>query len=113
MPSTTVLVLTGITLFVVKKPLISLLMGLVCVFIMGLLVATSRRDRIRRAYAQLLLHRIRRHQPLTLKQWRAFNRLSRDGIITTEGVRKHAFVSVPELANINRGEWIRSPTLVI
>lgn len=113
MPSTTVLVLTGITLFVVKKPLISLLMGLVCVFIMGLLVATSRRDRIRRAYAQLLLHRIRRHQPLTLKQWRAFNRLARDGIITSKDVGRHAFVSVPELKNINRGEWIRSPVLVI
>ena len=113
MPSTTVLVLTGITLFVVKKPLVSLLMGLVCIFIMGLLVATSRRDRIRRAYAQLLLHRIRRHQPLTLKQWRAFNRLSRDGIITAKETHRHAFVSVPELANINRGEWIHSPALAL
>jgi hypothetical protein len=113
MPSTTVLVLTGIVLFLVKKPLVSVLMGLLCIFIMSLLVVTSRRDRIRRAYAQLLLHRIRRHQPLTLKQWRAFNRLSRDGIITTKDTARHAFVAVPDLKNINRGEWIRSPALVI
>jgi|CXWL01.1.fsa_nt_gi hypothetical protein len=112
MPSTTVLVLTGIVLFFMKKPLFSLLMGLLCVFVMGLLVATSKRDRVRRAYAQLLLHRIRRHQSLTLKQWRAFNRLVRDGIITQKEAPAHTFVSVPELKNLMYGKWI-PPTVLV
>lgn len=111
MSQATLLILVGILLFIVKKPLFSLLMGVLCVLIMGLLVATSRRDRVRKAYAQLLLHRIRRHQPLTLKQWRAFNRLVRDGIITHKESPKHTYVSVPALQNVNRGTWIVTPVL--
>lgn len=111
MSQTTLLILAGILLFLVKKPLFSLLMGLLCVLIMGLLVATSRRDRVRKAYAQLLLHRIRRHQTLTLKQWRAFNRLIADGIIAQTEAPKYTFVSVPELRNVNHGTWIATPKL--
>lgn len=111
MSQTTVLILVGIILFFVKKPLFSLCMGVLCILIMGLLVATSRRDRVRKAYAQLLLHRIRLHKPLTLKQWRAFNRLVDDGIIAQTEAVKYTFVSVPELHSVNRGTWITPPKL--